>query len=137
MNTVEHKKKKKASTKTCPNCKATFSQKYNRDKHIKKIHQDVATFVESVIETMETTNESEDNNNEEIIDALIVSENGDVIDLNISVIDKDTPIYQILVSDKLPKGILQESLESTINNLDETEQQIIQFKLNKIIMLVV
>lgn len=46
------KKKKKASTKICPCCKATFTQIYSR--HIKRIHQeDVATFVAIFTETME------------------------------------------------------------------------------------
>ena len=60
------------------------------------------------------------------MNASFVNENGEVIDLNISVIDMDTPIYQVLESGELPKGISrQENLESTTSiNLDETEQQI-------------
>ena len=68
---------------------------------------------------MQTTHESEDNNNEEILYALFGSENGEVVDLNISVIDKGTPIYQVLESDVLPREILrQENLESTAVKLE-------------------
>ena len=56
---------------------------------------------------MQTTHESEDNNNEEILNSLFGSENGEVVDLNISVIDKGTPIYQVLESDVLPREILR------------------------------
>ena len=52
---------------------------------------------------MEITNEKKDNKNEEMMNASFVYENGEVIDLNNSVIDKDTPIYQVLESDELAK----------------------------------
>lgn len=61
------------------------------------------TFLESVTKTMEITNEKKDNKNEEMMNASFVYENGEVIDLNNSVIDKDTPIYQVLESDELAK----------------------------------
>lgn len=61
------------------------------------------TFLESVTKTMEITNESKDNKNEEMMNASFVYENGEVIDLNNSVIDKDTPIYQVLESGELAK----------------------------------
>lgn len=64
MNNFEIQKKKKASTKTCPYCRATFTQKHNWDRHIKRLHQeDVVTFVENATEAMEITYECEDNNN--------------------------------------------------------------------------
>ena len=61
------------------------------------------TFLESVTKTMEITNESKDNKNEEMMNASFVYENGEVVDLNNSVIDKDTPIYQVLESGELAK----------------------------------
>ena len=66
--------------------------------------EDAVTFVKNVVETMEVTCESQENNNEEIINASFVSENGEVINLNVSIIDKDTLIYKVLESDKLPMG---------------------------------
>ena len=54
---------------------------------------------------MEITHDSEDNNNEEIMNALFVKENGKITDINNSVIDKNTPIYQVLGRDEFPKGI--------------------------------
>ena len=68
---------------------------------------------------MEITHESEDNNNEEILNALFGGKNGEVVDLNISVIDKGTPIHQGLESDVLPREISrQENLESTAVKLE-------------------
>lgn len=64
--------------------------------------EDAVTFVKNVVETMEVTCESQENNNEEIINASFVSENGEVINLNVSIIDKDTLIYKVLESDKFP-----------------------------------
>ena len=61
------------------------------------------TFLESVTKTVEITNESEDNKNEKMMIGSFVYENGEVIDLNNSVIDKDTPIYQVLESGELAK----------------------------------
>ena len=61
------------------------------------------TFLESVTKTMEITNESKDNKNEEMMNASFVYENGEIVDLNNSVIDKDTPIYQVLESGELAK----------------------------------
>ena len=58
------------------------------------------------------------------MNASFVSENGEVIDLSSSVIDKDIPIYQVLESDKLPKGISgQKNLESTAINLDDLKKK--------------
>ena len=54
---------------------------------------------------MEITHDSEDNNNEEIMNALFVKGNGKITDINNSVIDKNTPIYQVLGRDEFPKGI--------------------------------
>ena len=68
---------------------------------------------------MEITHDSEDNNNEEIMNALFVKENGKITDINNSVIDKNTPIYQVLDSDEFPKGISRrENIESITINLD-------------------
>lgn len=66
--------------------------------------EDAVTFVKNVVEAMEVTCESQENNNEETINASFVSENGEVINLNVSIMDKDTPIYKVLESDKLPMG---------------------------------
>ena len=114
MNNYETQKKKKtsASMPLLLSYIYLFTQKCYRDRPIKKVCQeDVVTFVESVTEIMETTYENENNNNEEIMNASFLSKNGAVIDLNTSVIDKDTPIYQVLDSDLLPKETsLQENL---------------------------
>ena len=40
MATCQAIKKRKHSKLTCPYCKVTFSQKFNRDKHVKNIHQE-------------------------------------------------------------------------------------------------
>lgn len=77
------------------------------------------TFLESVTKTIEITNESEDNKNEEMMNGSFVYENGEVIDLNNSVIDKDTPIYQVLDRDEFAKEISrQENIEYIAISLD-------------------
>ena len=68
---------------------------------------------------MEITHDSEDNNNEEIMNALFVKENGKITDINNSVIDKNTPIYQVLDRDEFPNEISRrENTESITINLD-------------------
>ena len=68
---------------------------------------------------MEITHDSEDNNNEEIMNALFIKENGKITDINNSVIDKNTPIYQVLDRNEFPKEISRrENTESITINLD-------------------
>ena len=56
MTTCQAIKKRKHSELTCPYCKATFSQKFNRDRHVNNIHQeDTLVFVHKVTETDENT----------------------------------------------------------------------------------
>ena len=67
---------------------------------------------------MEKTHDNEDNNNEKIMTVFFVEENGKVIDINNSVIDKSTPIYQVLGSDEFLKGISRRgNIESITINL--------------------
>ena len=67
---------------------------------------------------MEKTHDNEDNNNEKIMNVFFVEENGKVIDINNSVVDKSTPIYQVLGSDEFPKGISRRgNIESITINL--------------------
>ena len=65
------------------------------------------------------THNSADNNNEEIINALLISENDEVIHVKIPVIDEDTPRYQVLDRDEFAKGISrQKNIEYIVINLD-------------------
>ena len=65
------------------------------------------------------THNSADNNNEEIINALLISENDEVIHVKIPVIAEDTPRYQVLDRDEFAKGISrQENIEYIVINLD-------------------
>ena len=124
VTTCQAMKKRKHFKLTCPYCKVKFSQKFNRDRHVKNIHQeDTSVFVHNVNEADENTfndlvdfnteepyenaetrkshaflvNENDSasqNNNNEILNASFISENGEVMDVKMSVIGKDTPIYQ-------------------------------------------
>ena len=68
---------------------------------------------------MGITHNSEDNNNEDIMNALFVIENYEVIHVYIPVIDKDTPIYQVLDRDEFAKEISrQENIEYIAISLD-------------------
>ena len=56
MATCQPIKKRKHSKLTCPYCKVTFSQKFNRDMHVKNMHQeDTLVFVHDVTEADENT----------------------------------------------------------------------------------
>ena len=68
---------------------------------------------------MGITHNSEDNNNEDIMNALFFIENYEVIHVYIPVIDKDTPIYQVLDRDEFAKEISrQENIEYIAISLD-------------------
>ena len=60
-----------------------------------KIMIDLLVFVKNVEDAIEIRCENHENNNEEITNASFFSENGEVIDLNILIIDKDTPVNQV------------------------------------------
>ena len=61
---------------------------------------------------MGITHNSEDNNNEDIMNALFFIENYEVIHVYIPVIDKNTPIYQVLDRDEFAMEISwQENIE--------------------------
>ena len=68
---------------------------------------------------MGITHNSEDNNNEDIMNAFFVIENYEVIHVYIPVIDKGTPIYQVLDRDEFAKEISrQENIEYIAISLD-------------------
>ena len=130
MATCQTIKKRKRSKLACPYCKVTFSQKFSRDRHVKNIHQedtlvlvhdvteaDENTFNDSVdfsaeerYENIETTtshafpvNENDNasqNDNDKILNASFISDTGEVMDVKMSIIDKDTPIYQVSENDE-------------------------------------
>ena len=54
MATCQAIEKRNHSKLTCQYCKVTFSQKFNRDRHVKNIHQeDTLVFVHDVTEADE------------------------------------------------------------------------------------
>ena len=111
MATCQAIEKRKHYKLTCPYCKVTFSQKSNRDRHVKNIHQEdtlvfvhdvteadentfndlVASNAEEPYENVETTkshafpvNEDDNasqNNNYEILNASFISDTGEVMDV--------------------------------------------------------
>ena len=127
MATCQAIEKRNHSKLTCQYCKVIFSQKFNRDRHVKNIHQeDTLVFVHDVAEAdenafngvvdfnaeepyqnVETTkshafpvNENDNAsqiNNDEILNPSFISDTGEVMDVKMSTIDKDTPIFIKLV----------------------------------------
>ena len=119
----KQRSKKSQDNKTCPNCKMQFTQKYNCDRHVRNVHQnDTAAFVNNEKENEETEqhensadtvsdliepeqllNDRIDENLEtptmlmfpDNLNASFVSNNGEVLDLNLSIIDTVTPIYEV------------------------------------------
>ena len=71
---------------------------------------------------MEIKCENNENNNKEMMNASLFSENNEAIDLKIQIIDKDTPINQAMETDKLSLEVLMlENQESTTFDLHENQ----------------
>lgn len=89
-------KKKRKAQKNSPQCKTTFSQKYNRDRHVKNVHQEdnqvyVGNDGEMMVapeEAMEKTSQESATfqisslANEEILNASFTSETGKISDVS-------------------------------------------------------
>ena len=157
MTTWKAINKRKHSKLICSYCKVTFSQKFNRDRHVKNIQQeDTLVFVNYVTEAdenrfsnlvdfnaeepyenaetakshafpvSENCNTSQ-NNNDEILNASFISDTGQVMDVKMSAIDKDTPIYQVRKNDEqFKKNCNYENPESTSIIFDDIEEQMNQ-----------
>ena len=67
------------------------------------------------------------NNNDKILNDSFISNTGEVMDVKMSIIDKDTPIYQVCENDeRFNKNCNYENLESTSITFDDIEQQMNQ-----------
>ena len=94
-------------------------------------------YAEEPYENIETTkshafpgNENDNtsqNNNDEVLNASFISDTGEFMDVKMSVIDKDTPIYQVCENDEqFNKNCNCENLESTSITSDNIEEQMNQ-----------
>ena len=64
------------------------------------------------------------NNNDEILNASFISDTGKVMGIKMSIIDKDTPIYQVRKNDEqFNKNCNCENLESTTIIFDDIEEE--------------
>ena len=71
---------------------------------------------------MEIKCENNENNNKEMMNASLFSENNEAIGLKIQIIDKDTPINQAMETDKFSLEVLMlENQESTTFDLHENQ----------------
>ena len=76
---------------------------------------------------MNENDNASQNNNDEILNASFISDTGEVMDVKMSIIDKDTPIYQVCENnEQLNKNCNYESLESTSITFDNIEGQMNQ-----------
>ena len=72
---------------------------------------------------MNENDNASQNNNDELLNAFIISDTGEVMDVKISVIDKDTPIYQFSENDEhFHKNFNYENLESISIVFDDIEE---------------
>ena len=62
-------------------------------------YENVETTKSHVFPVNENDNTSQ-NDNDEILNASFISDTGEVMDVKISIIDKDTPIYQVCENDE-------------------------------------
>jgi hypothetical protein len=89
-------KKKKVNNKVCPYCNETFTQKSNRDRHIKRYHPSNDTIssdanVEEEINQVPTLDADMAN----VMNVSFVNDDGSFIDTSIVMIDEVTPIYEV------------------------------------------
>ena len=76
---------------------------------------------------MNENDNASQNNNDEILNASFISDTGEVMDVKMSIIDKDTPIYQDCENDEqFIKNCNYENLESTSITFDNIEEQMNQ-----------
>ena len=78
--------------KVCDYCGKTFGKKFNSNKHVQNVHNGDITF--SVL-SKSIALDSE-NTDKDILEELFVFDDGTILDLNMYVIDRLTPIYQII-----------------------------------------
>ena len=73
---------------------------------------------------MKENDNTSQNKNDKILNVFFISNTGDVMDVKMSIIDKDTPIYQMCENDeRFNKNCNCENLESTSITFDDIEQQ--------------
>ena len=76
---------------------------------------------------MNENDNTSQNNNDKILNDSFISNTGEVMDVKMSIIDKDTPIYQVCENDeRFNKNCSYENLESTSITFDDIEQQMNQ-----------
>ena len=71
----------------------TFVRKSNRDRHVKTKHSNTLIPISSMDASPQknvTRNVDERNNENEILDVSFISDDGNIIDMNITMIDKGT-----------------------------------------------
>ena len=74
------------NNRTCNYCGMTFVRKANRDRHVKTKHSNTLILISSMeISPQEnvTRNVDERNNENEILDVSFISDDGNIIDMNI------------------------------------------------------
>ena len=69
------------------------------DLNAEEPYENVETTKSHVFPVNENDNTSQ-NDNDEILNASFISDTGEVMDVKISIIDKDTPIYQVCENDE-------------------------------------
>ena len=125
------KKKTKAGNKTCEYCGAVFKQKSNRDRHVRSAHYDESlssefsansneTGTSTSMTTMVSSTQSFDesfHSESGILDVSFVRDNGEVFDLNMSIIDEKNQIYEVFDADT---DYLLSNVSSTANITTDT-----------------
>ena len=91
-----------------------------------ELYENVETIKSYAFPVNENDNASQ-NNNDEILNASFISDTGEVMDVKMSIIDKDTPIYQVCENDEqFNENCNYENLESTSITFDDIEEQMNQ-----------
>ena len=111
-------KRKTVDNKMCPHCEASFAQKSNRDRHVKRYHPSA----EVVPEDNDVQVPTLDDHVAQVMNVSFVSENGSVLEQSMTMVDDtnhEAPIYEVFepeIDDNDRDTLVYEAFEPAMNS---------------------
>ena len=116
--------------KVCPICNM-FTQKFNHDHHVLKLHKgEIGNDSSPGSVTSDKQNMVSDDNNviaqnfPESLNSSFSSDDGEIIDVNLSIVDHQTPIYAVSKMEPTPISPISRENISTNNHSGDDESNI-------------